>query len=317
MRVRLGLAAGSLVVGALALSPVVAARAATPAAGSATAVRSLAHTVLEPGCALGQGAGVLHCDATMLGLANGQPLATSAPSGYGPSDIQSAYGLAAAAASSGSTQTVAIVDAYDDPSAAADMAHYRSTYGLPACGTGCFTKVNQTGRQGSYPSNDVGWGVEISLDLDMVSATCPKCHILLVEARSPTTANLGTGVNTAVRLGANAVSNSYGGNESATDPQTDAKYYTHPGVAVTASSGDSGYGVSYPAASPHVTSVGGTTLNRASNARGWSETAWSGAGSGCSSYEAKPSWQADKGCAKRTVADVSAVADPNTGVAVY
>ncbi|MGH9095191.1 MAG: S53 family peptidase [Acidimicrobiales bacterium] len=317
MRVRLGLAAGSLVVGALALSPVVAARAATPAGGSATAVRSLAHTVLEPGCALARGAGVVHCDANMLGLANGQPLATSGPSGYGPKDIQSAYGLAAAAASSGSTQTVAIVDAYDDPSAAADMAHYRSTYGLPACGTGCFTKVNQTGRQGSYPSNDVGWGVEISLDLDMVSATCPKCHILLVEARSPTTANLGTGVNTAVRLGANAVSNSYGGNESATDPQTDAKYYTHPGVAVTASSGDSGYGVSYPAASPHVTSVGGTTLNRASNARGWSETAWSGAGSGCSSYEAKPSWQADKGCAKRTVADVSAVADPNTGVAVY
>jgi subtilase family serine protease len=198
------------------------------------------------------------------------------------------------------------------------MNTYRSTYGLPACTTanGCFKKVNQSGVQGSYPANNQGWGLEVSLDLDMVSAVCPKCHVLLVEATSNANANLYAAVDTAARLGATAISNSYGGSESSTDPSTNV-HYNHPGIPITVSSGDSGYGVEYPAASPYVTAVGGTTLNRASSARGWSESAWSGAGSGCSAYEPKQSWQTDGGCARRTVADVSAVADPNTGVAVY
>jgi subtilase family serine protease len=198
------------------------------------------------------------------------------------------------------------------------MGKYRSQYGLPACTTanGCFKKVNQSGVQGSYPPGNQGWGVEISLDLDMVSAGCPQCHILLVEASSNANANLYAAVDTAARLGATEISNSYGGSESSFDTGTNS-HYNHPGVAITASSGDSGYGVEYPAASPYVTAVGGTTLTRASNARGWSETAWSGAGSGCSAYEPKQSWQADTGCARRTVADVSAVADPNSGVNVY
>ncbi len=130
-------------------------------------------------------------------------------------------------------------------------------------------------------------------------------------------ANLGTAVNTAVSLGAVAVSNSYGGGESSSDLTYDSSYYHHPGVAIVASTGDDGYGVEYPAASQYVVAVGGTSLARASNPRGWTEAAWSGAGSGCSGYDAKPAWQTDAGCARRTVADVSAVADPNTGVAVY
>ena len=236
--------------------------------------------------------------------------------GYGPSDLASAYKLPT---SNGAGKTVAIVDAYDDPNAASDLSAYRSQFGLPACttGNGCFRKVNQNGATSPLPSANSGWAGEIALDIEMVSATCPQCKILLVEASSPTTGNLGTAVNTAVSMGAIAVSNSYGGPESSSDPTSSTNYYRHPGVAITVSSGDNGYGVEFPASSPYVTAVGGTSLHTASNSRGWTETVWNGAGSGCSRYETKPSFQHDSGCARRTVADVSAVADPNTGVAVY
>jgi subtilase family serine protease len=176
-----------------------------------------------------------------------------------------------------------------------------------------------TGSTTSLPSSDAGWSEEISLDLDMASAVCPLCNSLLVEARSASYANLGTAVNEAVKLGAKYVSNSYGGSESSAE----TSYYNHAGVAITVSSGDSGYGVEYPASSQYVTAVGGTALTKAtSTARGWTETVWNtssteGPGSGCSSYETKPNWQTGTGCAKRTVADVSAVADPATGVSVY
>ncbi len=220
-------------------------------------------------------------------------------------------------ATAGAGQKVGIVDAYDNPNAESDLGVYRSTYGLPACTTanGCFSKVDQNGGT-PYPRADTGWAKEISLDVDMVSAICPNCRIVLVEATSNSLADLATAEDTAARLGANAISNSYGGSESATETTTDS-HYNHPGVAITASSGDNGYGVQYPAASGYVTGVGGTTLVTSSNSRGWSETAWSGAGSGCSAYEPKPAWQTDPGCSRRTVADVSAVADPNTAVAVY
>jgi hypothetical protein len=241
--------------------------------------------------------------------------APGTPSGYGPADLQSAYQLPSSTAGAG--QTVAIVDAYDDPTAENDLAVYRSQYGLTACTTanGCFKKVNENGGS-TPPTSNASWAQEISLDLDMVSAICPNCHILLVEANSASYADLGTAVNTAASLGANAISNSYGGSESSSETSYDS-YYNHPGHAITVSSGDNGYGVEYPAASQYVTAVGGTSLSRASNSRGWSETVWSGAGAGCSAYEAKPSWQTDTGCSRRTVADVSAVANPNTGVAVY
>ena len=243
--------------------------------------------------------------------------------GYGPSSLQSAYVLPSSTAGSG--QTVAVVDAYDDPNAASDLATYRSDWGLPACGTGCFSKVNQNGAASPLPSaaGSTGWDVEESLDIDMVSAICPLCHIILVEVSSPSTANLGTGVNSALSLGASYVSNSYGGSESSSDNSYDASYYNHPGKAIVASAGDNGYGVSYPAASADVVSVGGTSLSTASNSRGWTETVWGssaggeGTGSGCSADSSKPSWQTDTGCTRRTDNDVAAVADPNTGLAVY
>ncbi|MFD7164468.1 S53 family peptidase [Streptomyces violascens] len=247
--------------------------------------------------------------------------ADAAPSGLGPADLQKAYNLPA---SGGSGQTVAIVDAQDDPNAESDLAAYRSQYGLPACTTanGCFKKVDQDGGS-NYPTADAGWAGEISLDVDMVSAACPQCHILLVEAKSANMDDLGAAVNRAVTLGAKFVSNSYGGGEDASDTTADSKYFNHPGVAITVSSGDSGYGVEYPAASQYVTAVGGTSLKKDSSTRGWSESVWgsgsggNGAGSGCSAYDPKPSWQKDTACAKRAVADVAAVADPATGLAVY
>jgi subtilase family serine protease len=294
------------------------------AAPSATAAAH--HVAWTRSCATPTKIGVMACNAlkvtgetetiSPMGV---HPNAT--PSGYGPSDLYSAYNLPA---NGGAGQTVAIVDAYNDPNAASNLATYRAQYGLPACtvANGCFKQVSQTGSTTSLPTSNAGWAEEESLDLDMVSAIAPNAHIILVEAKSATTANLGTAVNEAVALGAKFVSNSYGGGESSSDTSYDSSYYNHPGVAITASSGDSGYGVEYPAASKYVTAVGGTSLSTASNSRGWTESVWStssteGAGSGCSAYDAKPTWQKDTGCAKRTVADVSAVADPYTGVAVY
>ena len=249
--------------------------------------------------------------------AGGATPAATTPAGLFPADIQSAYQLPGSTAGAG--RTVAIVDAYDDPTAEADLGVYRSRFGLPACTTanGCFRKVGQTGTS-ALPKKNASWAEEISLDLDMVSATCPNCHILLVEATSPSFANLGAAVNTAARLGATAISNSYGGPDAA--DATYGAYYNHPGIAVTVSSGDGGYGVEYPASSQYVVAVGGTSLTRAAGTtRGWTESAWSGAGSGCSTLNAAiPSASTfDTGCTRRAVADVSAVADPNTGVAVY
>jgi len=253
------------------------------------------------------------------------------PSGYRPADIQSAYALPTTL---GSGMTVAVVDAFDLPTAEADLSVYRSQYALPPCTTlnGCFRKVAQDGST-SYPSPNTNWGQEIALDIDMVSAACPNCKILLVEADSADFSDLGASVNRVVSMGAVAVSNSYGGPEGsgASEAYWDAHFYNHPGVAITASTGDCGYAcapssggnlndVQYPAASPYVVAVGGTSLT-GSVGTGWTESAWGnshgGAGSGCSLYEPKPSWQHDPGCATRTQADVSAVADPGTGVAVY
>jgi subtilase family serine protease len=255
--------------------------------------------------------GYARCFSLVSGPA--APLA-SGPSGYGPADLQSAYKLPSSTAGSG--QAVAIVDAFDDPTAESDLAQYRSFYGLPPCTTanGCFRKVNQTGGP-LYPAPSPDWALEISLDLDMVSAVCPNCHILLVESNTNLDSDLYTAEDTAAALGANAISNSWGGGEYSGQTADDS-HFNHPGAAITASSGDSGYGVSYPAASRYLTAVGGTALTRNSSSRGWGETVWSGAGSGCSAYDSKPSWQTDSGCARRTVSDVSAVADPNTGVAV-
>jgi len=272
----------------------------------------LAHARVCPSAAAGEA----RCHSLVLVDAAGNPAASSGPSGYVPADLLAAYNLGLASAG-GTGQTIAIVDAYDDPNAASDLAVYRSQFGLSSCTTsnGCFRKVNQTGGT-SYPRANSGWAEEISLDLDMVSAICPNCKILLVEASSSSFANLAAAVDEAAKLGATVISNSYGGSEYSSEV-SDQAHFNHPGIAITVSSGDGGYGVEFPAASQYVTAVGGTTLTKDGSARGFSETVWSGAGSGCSAYIPKPSWQTDAGCSRRTVADVAADADPNTGVAVY
>ena len=239
---------------------------------------------------------------------------TTAHPGYTPCDLQAAYALPST--TSGTGQTVGIVDACNDPNAETDLDVYRAAYGLAACTTanGCFRKVNELGGA-SYPASDSGWSTEISLDVDMVSAACPNCHILLVEANSNNLGDLLAAENEAAKLGATVISNSWSSTEF--NGETSYDSYFHHNIPITAAAGDSGYGVGWPAASPYVTAIGGTSLTRATNARGWSETAWSGTGSGCSVYETKPTWQTDSGCAFRTVNDVSAIADPNTGVATY
>jgi hypothetical protein len=290
------------------------------ASATASAARTLdyrrACSVPPPGWA-----GCLALERTDV-VARAGIVRNAAPAGYGPAALRSAYNLTQASAVAGKGETVAVVDAYNDPKAAANLAVYRAQYHLPACTTasGCLRQVNQNGAASPLPrpGGTNGWGQEESLDLDMVSAICPNCHIILVEANNAADRNLGLAVDTAVSLGARFVSNSYSGTETAGETAEDAAYYDHPGVAVTAASGDTGYGTGYPAASRYVTSVGGTSLVRApGTARGWSETAWQETGSGCSAYEAKPAWQTDRGCTRRTQNDVAAAADPATGVAVY
>ena len=260
------------------------------------------------------------------------------PFAYRPVDLQKAYNLVAASKGRGKGMTVAIVDGGDDPDAARNLAAYRKEWGLPACntatGAGCLVKVNQNGKASPLPIADPtgSWEVEESLDLDMVSAICPNCRILLVEAGfdaanipeqyNPDITQFSAAENSAVALGAKFVSNSWGGPESFAD-QAFNPAFRHPGVAITVAAGDEGYGVSYPASTQFVTSVGGTSLVPASGkSRTWSESAWSGTGSGCSAIQAKPAWQAvddtsPDGCLNRTDNDVSAVADPNTGVWIY
>ncbi len=241
--------------------------------------------------------------------------------GYSPEDLRKAYDLPSTTGGGG--QTVAIVDAHDDPSAEEDMNVYRSHYGISKCTSvsGCFRKINQTG--GSVPpSKSPEWAEEISLDLDMVSAICPNCHILLVEANTQSSENLALAVNRAVEEGATEITNSYG-SPVGSEPAFVSDYH-HPGIPLTVAAGDEGYRVEVPADNPHVIAVGGTTLTPEKGKRGWNETVWygvengevSGTGSGCSP-EPKPSWQTDPGCAFRTNNDIAVVGDQNTPVSSY
>jgi subtilase family serine protease len=287
----------------------------SPSAGAAPSIKGATHRSMKSCAAAPAGAASCHAwvRTDLAPMRSAGPNVT--PSGFGPTQLRSAYNLTSSGSSS---QTIAIVDAYNDPTAESDLGVYRSQFGLAACTTanGCFRKVNQKGGT-SYPRTNGGWAQEISLDLDMVSAICPNCHILLVEASSSSFASLGAAENEAAALHANAISNSWGGSDAS--DTTYGSYFNHPGIAITASSGDSGYGAQYPATSHYVTAVGGTHLVAGGGTRGWTETAWSGAGSGCSTLNTALTGAASfgTGCSKRAEADVSAVADPNTGVAVY
>ncbi|NNJ60172.1 MAG: S8 family serine peptidase [Dactylosporangium sp.] len=244
-----------------------------------------------------------------------EPLADGTPAGFGAADLRSAYDLPA---TGGSGHVVAVVDAYSNPNVETDLAAYRAQYGLPECTTasGCLRIVNQDGEASPLPEPDAGWALEISLDLDMVSATCPQCQLLLVEANSSSLEDLGTAVATAVSLGADVVSNSYGTSVEFAEEVDYEHYYNQPGHPIVVSAGDLGYSVSFPAVSRYVTAVGGTSLTREADGA-WSESVWSGTGSGCSAYIPKPEWQTDENCPMRMVGDIAAVADPATGVAVY
>lgn len=254
--------------------------------------------------------------ATLAGKARSLSTAATLPPGLGAVKLRSAYAIP----KTSSTATVAVVIAGDVPNAEADLAVYRSTFGLPPCTTAnsCFRKVNQKGKARPLPFADPGWALEGSMDLQMVSAACPTCRILLVEGDEPSLEALGAATDTARRLGASVASHSYGADESA-QVRPFARAYRPGGMVNVVSSGDWGFTTaSFPAVVPGVVAVGGTTLRaKPSTARGWTEKVWSGAGSGCSAWFAKPSFQKDPHCQMRTVSDISAVADPQTGVAVY
>jgi subtilase family serine protease len=255
-----------------------------------------------------------HATCFAKGLVNSKgvvpPAAAPLTTALDPTQIQVAYGLAGASGHG----TVAIVDAFGYPNLERDLATYRSYYKLAACTTanGCLRIINQTGGT-SLPRADLGWSQEQALDVDAVSATCPACKIVVVEAKTASFSDLGTAVDTAAaQAGVVAISNSYGGGDL--PDSTYGSHYRHSAVAITASTGDNGYqGASFPASSASVTAVGGTTLKMSGTTR-VSETVWSGAGSGCSAYNTAVAPSSfDTGCAKRAMADVSAAADPNTG----
>jgi subtilase family serine protease len=279
--------------------------------GWSAAAAAADHRPVCPGPAA---AGTARCHAHVITDRRGKPNASVSPIGYGPTQFTTGYALPSG--TNGKGQTIAIVDAFNDPNIEKDLGFYSSTYGLPACTTanGCFKKVNQTGGT-TYPPNDSGWALEISLDVEIAHAACPNCKILLVEATSNLFSNLLAAEDYAIKH-ATVVSNSWGGGESSNEISYDS-HFNHIGHPITFPSGDSGYGVEYPASSQYVTAVGGTTLNLNSNNTYKSEIVWEGTGSGCSHYEPKPTWQKDPACTRRTVGDVAADADPGTGAAVY
>lgn len=247
------------------------------------------------------------------------------PPGYHPRDIQSAYQLPR---NGGYGRTVAIVSAFDNPNAESDLAVYRRTFHLPPCTTanGCFRKINQNGGNTPPPLTDPGWATETAVDIEAVSAACPRCRILLVEADTNSLSNMLTAVTQARTQGAKFISMSWGLSEAAGQLALDQTYFNFPGIAFVAAAGNGDYsGFLYPAASQYVTAAGGTSLDRSlrrvpgpqAKRSGWYESSWSRSGSGCSQIQPKPPFQTDPDCPMRTVADVSALADPATGFAFY
>jgi len=267
----------------------------------------------------------IHCmSRRVLSDVGSLRITADASGGLGPSDLASAYAIPTTVDPGA---TIAIIDAYGYSGLESDLSAYRSHYGLPSCTTsnGCLKIVNQSGQTSPLPSDPPSnddWTVETALDVDMASAGCPKCKILVVQADDDQGNGLEVANNTAASLGATVISNSWGGPENSFSFPTDDDYFNHPGIALFVSAGDSGYndggqGPDFPATSDHAIAVGGTNLKKTTTTRGWSETAWTSGGSACSVNITKPSWQTATACSKRMSSDVSAVGDPNTGVAVY
>ena len=304
------------------------AQEAAPAASGPVPLIPHPFSFHKPVCPPDARPGFARCNSEIVTDAAGAPIVSNSllSGSYGPAAFRGAYGVNGVTPT---TRTVAIVDAYDDPTVLDDLDVYSNHFGIPplnrcAVSTGtaaspCIQKVDQNGTS-TYPTG-TSWSDEIALDVEAVHALCQNCNILLIEAYSNYDNDLITAANQrAFLMGANVVSNSWGGSEFGGESFYDTTF-NHPGVAYVFSSGDNNYGVEYPAASPNVTAVGGTTLLVNSDYTYNSETVWShsgyGAGSGCSTQESKPGFQHDAGCTKRTIADVSADADPSTGAAVY
>lgn len=334
MRVSLSRSLTSLLVGGVLFS--------LPSVGGASLTsNSQGHpdAPVRASCSSDLPPGIAHCSALIrtnavspqrqFHASNASAASVGDSGAYSPAYLQSAYNVASfSARSSTSQRIVAIVDAYNDPKVVSDLAHYRKTFGLPACPRGIVSTtanscsievVNQSGMRSPLPAPSASWSQEASIDVDMVSAICPRCQILLVEAKSSAMSDLGAAVNTAVAMHADVVSNSYGTAEYPSEVKDAQLYYSHPGVPIVAAAGESGQGVEFPAAAPNVVAVGGTTLVQytANGVRNGTETAWSKTASGCSVYEPKPQWQQGLACVNRSVADVAAVADPSTGVWIY
>lgn len=271
---------------------------------------------------ISQGPDIPRCHARVVTDGKGRPTTNPFPQGYGPAQLQGAYNLKGL---SSSGRILAVVSAYDHPNIKSDLDTYSNAYNLPIlpeCSQSittspvpCFQKVDQNGGA-NYPTVDSTWALESAMDVEVAHGVCPDCKILLVEAQTSSYDNLLKAIDQAVAMGATVVSNSWGSSEFASQLNFDS-HFNVPGVAFTFSSGDGGFGMQYPAASQFTTAVGGTTLNVNSDNSYGGETAWSGAGSGCSSFDPKPSFQKDTGCTMRTIVDVSAVSDPQTGAAVY
>lgn len=240
------------------------------------------------------------------------------PAGFSPQQFRSAYGVTTTG-----TGSIAVITAYDNPRAQQDLATFDQTFGLPAfpnctsaSQTGCFTKMSQTGSTIFMPFPNRGWALEADLDVQIAHSMCPGCRLTLVEANSNSFASLSAAIDRAVTVGAHVVSMSWGGNEFSTETNYDS-HFNPAAVNFVAASGDNGYGTGWPSASGKVISAGGTSLHLDASGNRSSETVWNGTGSGCSLYEAKPSWQTDPSCKKRTMNDLAADADPNTGAAIY
>jgi hypothetical protein len=271
------------------------------------------------------GAGI-RCYAHVRTDAAGDVVATAAaPSGFGPAELQSAYQIDPAMAR---PSTIAIVDAYGYASLESDLAVYRMQFGLPPCtrANGCLKVVNQDGMTSPLPADpppDDDWTVETALDVDMVSAACPSCKILVVQASTNSNANMYAAQNSAAAARPTVISDSWGGPQQVGEDLTGQEpFFDHPGIAQFVSAGDRGYdeggrGPTYPSTSAHVIAVGGTALVRSSNTRGWSETAWTMGGSSCSYSIPKPAFQTASPCTFRAASDIAAVGDPATGLAVY
>jgi hypothetical protein len=254
--------------------------------------------------------------------ADAQP--ADAPAGFTPADLQSAYDIPTVI---NGHPTIALIDAYGDSALESDLAMYRSAFDLPACSVanGCLEIVNTDGNPsplpGAPPADD-DWTVETSLDVDMASAACPSCNLVVIQAQDDVGNGLELAQAMAASLGASVISNSWGGPEKQGVSLTGVEPYFDQPVAVFVAAGDDGYddggqGPDYPGTSSYTIAVGGTHLEKASNARGWTETAWSSGGSACSLSIAKPSYQSATGCTFKATTDIAAVGDPQTGMASY